>query len=86
MSKPFSVPFRPLLLAAAMPLLGLAAQPVSAASDCKGLTQDECAAKEQCRWQEGYARKDGIQVSSHCRLSKPKKDADTQAAAPKDKT
>jgi len=67
---------RPTLLAAALPLLALTWQPAMGASECKGLAQDACVTNENCRWMDGYTRRDGIQVSSHCRLSKPRqKDA-----------
>jgi len=67
---------RPTLLAAALPLLALTWQPAMGASECKGLAQDACMTNENCRWMDGYTRRDGIQVSSHCRLSKPRqKDA-----------
>jgi hypothetical protein len=74
---------RPALFATAFPLLVLTWQPALGASECKGLALDACAANADCRWMEGYTRKDGVQVSSHCRLSKPrKKDAvDVQAKA-----
>ena len=77
---------RPALFATAFPLLALTWQPALAASECKGLAQDVCVTNENCRWMDGYTRKDGIQVSSHCRLSKPrKKDAsEVQATAPAD--
>ena len=77
---------RPALFATAFPLLALTWQPALGASECKGLAQDVCTTNELCRWMEGYTRKDGVQVSSHCRLSKPrKKDAgEVQATAPAD--
>lgn len=77
---------RPALFATALPLLVLTWQPALGASECKGLAQDVCAANEQCRWMEGYTRKDGVQVSSHCRLAKPRKKEATeiQADAPAD--
>ncbi|MTW22520.1 hypothetical protein [Allochromatium palmeri] len=77
---------RPALFAATLPLLALTWQPALGASECKGLAQDLCTTKEQCRWMQGYTRKDGVQVSSHCRLSKPRKTEapETQATAPVD--
>ncbi|BCU05653.1 hypothetical protein [Allochromatium tepidum] len=77
---------RTALFAATLPLLALSWQPAQGASECKGLTQDACAANAECRWMEGYTRKDGVQVSSHCRLAKPRKKdtTETQAAAPTD--
>lgn len=74
---------QPALLTAALPLLALTWQPAMGASECKGLAQDVCVTNENCRWMDGYTRKDGIQVSSHCRLSKPRKKdaAEIQAKA-----
>ena len=46
---------------------------VSAASACKGLEQAICETTEECRWQAGYTRKDGIEVASHCRSTGKKK-------------
>lgn len=40
---------------------------VSAASACKGIQQDACAAKGECLWVDGYVRKDGRSVSAHCK-------------------
>lgn len=39
-----------------------------AASHCKGLDADGCAAATGCLWVDGYTRKDGRQVSAHCKL------------------
>lgn len=65
--------FRPALFVTAFPLLVLNWQPALGASECKGLAQDVCLTNELCRWMDGYTRKDGVQVSSHCRLAKPRK-------------
>jgi hypothetical protein len=58
--------------------------PVLAASACKGLEQAACETTDGCRWQAGYTRKDGIEVTSHCRSSGKKKQVSesTPAAAP----
>lgn len=40
---------------------------VSAASACKGIQQDACAAKGECLWVDGYVRKDGRSVTAHCK-------------------
>lgn len=60
------VPFHAALLAAAM----ITPSVSSAASPCKGLAVDACSADTQCIWVNGYARKDGRSVASHCK-SKP---------------
>ncbi|WP_200373212.1 hypothetical protein [Thiocystis violacea] len=85
MSNPFTKTIRATLLLTTLPMLGLVSQPTLAASDCKGLAQDACAAKEHCRWMNGYTRKDGIQVSSHCRIGKPSKASDSPASIINDK-
>lgn len=51
---------------------------ISAPSVCKGLDEAACTAQAECRWMEAYTRKDGVQVSSHCRKG-AKKDAAPQA-------
>jgi hypothetical protein len=38
------------------------------------MEQESCETTENCRWQAGYTRKDGIEVSSHCRSSGKKKE------------
>jgi hypothetical protein len=55
-------------------LLVSAAAP--AASQCKGMQQDVCAAKAECTWVNGYLRKDGRSVSSHCKTKARRKSAD----------
>jgi hypothetical protein len=55
--------------------LVLVAPTVMAASQCKGVSQDACAASAECTWVEGYTRKDGRTVSSHCKLRSGKKAA-----------
>lgn len=41
--------------------------PAAAASQCKGLSENSCAADNTCAWVDGYVRKDGRSVSSHCK-------------------
>ncbi|MCB1774075.1 MAG: hypothetical protein KDI88_10695 [Gammaproteobacteria bacterium] len=48
-------------------LLGVLSLPAGAASQCKGLSANSCAADNTCAWVEGYVRKDGRSVSSHCK-------------------
>ncbi|PQJ96315.1 hypothetical protein [Chromatium okenii] len=60
-------PVRIALLSAAA-FTAFAWQPASAAdSVCKGLAQADCEGNAQCRWQAALTRKDGVQVSAHCR-------------------
>ena len=40
----------------------------TAASPCKGLSESTCLSDDSCRWIAGYVRKDGREVSAHCRL------------------
>ncbi|MBT8114957.1 MAG: hypothetical protein KJP04_06240 [Arenicella sp.] len=56
-------------------LLSLAAagMPANAASQCKSLANNACAANAECTWVQGYERKDGRTVKSFCRAkAKPK--------------
>ena len=46
-----------------------------AASQCKGMTQDACAVAAECISVEGYTRKDGRSVGSHCKIRSGKKAA-----------
>lgn len=55
--------------------------PVLAASACKGLEQAACETTDGCRWQAGYTRKDGIEVTSHCRMGKKKEGSESAPAA-----
>jgi hypothetical protein len=48
----------------------------SAASQCAGTQQDACASMAQCTWVNGYVRKDGRSVASHCKTKARKKSAD----------
>ncbi len=41
-----------------------------AASHCQGLSESVCNTDTSCRWVAGYTRKDGREVTSHCRLGK----------------
>jgi hypothetical protein len=49
------------------------------AGQCKGMQQAACAAAEQCAWVNGYLRKDGRSVSSHCKAKPARKTADQAA-------
>lgn len=55
--------------------LSMMASPVFSASQCKGLSEDSCLSDNSCRWVNGYVRKDGREVSSHCRLGRANKQA-----------
>lgn len=48
----------------------LSAPSAFAASQCKGLIENACANDAACSWVEGYTRKDGRTVSSHCRTKR----------------
>ncbi len=43
------------------------ANPVSAASACKGLDNSACSASASCGWVDSYQRKDGRTVKAFCR-------------------
>lgn len=55
--------------------LVLAASAASAASQCKGMQQNSCVENTECTWVNGYTRKDGRQVASHCKLRNGKRSA-----------
>ncbi len=63
------------LLAGAILVPGLA----SAASQCNGMQQNACVADGQCIWIDGYTRRDGRSVSSHCKTKARKKTPDQAA-------
>ena len=46
-----------------------------AASPCKGMAQPVCQADAQCAWVDGYTRKDGRAVASHCKRKPVKQSA-----------
>ncbi len=48
--------------------LAFACAAASAASPCKGMEQSACVADGACIWIDGYTRKDGRTVASHCKL------------------
>lgn len=49
-------------------------------SECKGLSNSECAVKDGCRWINSYTRKDGKSVKGYCRTGvKPKNAAPPKA-------
>lgn len=58
----------------------LVSAPTSAASQCKGVQQAACGAMTECAWVDGYVRKDGRSVSSHCRKKARRKPADQAAS------
>lgn len=70
------------LAPAALLLTGVVATTASAApSHCKGMSESVCASDSSCTWVQGYVRKDGRQVSSHCKLARGGKAVDLSAAA-----
>lgn len=76
-----------IVLLSAAAFTAVAWQPATAAdSVCKGLAQVECEGNAQCRWQAALTRKDGVQVSAHCRKGTkktvPAADSGTAPATP----
>lgn len=73
---------RALLAATSIPGLAFAiSTPAFSEATCKGLEQAVCETTESCRWQAGYTRKDGIEVSSHCRSSGKAKEVSPEVSA-----
>ena len=68
-------------------LAGLAmTMPIAnAASQCKTLTQDACAAEPTCAWVNGYTRKDGREVKAYCRNA-ARKQSGQQTSVPMKKS
>lgn len=60
----------------------LSATTASAATSCKGKTQNACSSDSACSWIKGFSKKDGKKVSAYCR-AKPKK---KKNLAPKQKS
>jgi hypothetical protein len=54
--------------------LALASPFASAASQCKGIAENACMVESECLWVQGYTRKDGRTVASHCKSKGGKKD------------
>ena len=50
-----------------------------AASQCKGMQEQACLAKAECSWIQGYVRKDGRSVGSHCKAKARRKPANQAA-------
>jgi hypothetical protein len=68
MQKSFVLSAIRVTLLSAAAFTAFAWQPATAAdSVCKGLAQADCEGNAQCRWQAALTRKDGVQVSAHCR-------------------
>ena len=63
---------RPLAALAVALLVALGGNPAIAESACKGLEQSACGKKADCSWVKGYTRKDGVNVSGHCRTKNAK--------------
>ena len=63
-------------------LVGASLAPVAgtAASRCNAMQQDACTGAAECVWVDGYTRKDGRSVSSHCKTKSTRK-SDPQASS-----
>ena len=70
----------PVRLSALFGAVALLLPSLGVASECKGKTQDACAATAACIWVEGYTRKDGREVSSYCRVASARKSIDEKNA------
>lgn len=44
----------------------------AAASQCKGLAENACMTDQACIWVQSYTRKDGRNVSGHCKVKRGK--------------
>ncbi len=70
------VSLTPVRLSALFGAAALLLPSLGVASECKGKTQDVCAATAACVWVEGYTRKDGREVNSYCRVAGARKSVD----------
>jgi hypothetical protein len=52
------------------------------ASSCKGLENAKCTSLEGCYWVDPYQRKDGVEVSGHCRGKPSAKTPVTESSEP----
>ena len=59
-----------IVIASLVGAICLSINTAGAASHCKGLSESVCSTDTSCRWVAAYTRKDGREVSSHCRLGK----------------
>ena len=48
------------------------------AASCKGMSKSACSSSSSCNWVDGYKRKDGVKVSSHCRAASGKAKKETK--------
>ena len=76
MSKRISRYFAAMSLVATFSLCGSA---VLAASHCKGMSEQACSGDTNGSWVQGYTRKDGKQVSGHCRLKPAQRTSKAQS-------
>ena len=51
------------------------------AAECKGMEKAACERQESCSWLDGYTRKDGVKVSSHCRKKGGKKSSNSSGSS-----
>jgi hypothetical protein len=66
-------------------VLGFATTGSAFAASCKGMEKAKCETTDGCYWVDAYKRKDGVDVSGHCR-GKPgaKKGGDDKKETPDD--
>lgn len=81
MKRRISVKQTSMALASAMLMATIAFQPAAAESSCKGLEKNPCGSKDQCHWVNGYTRKDGAEVSGHCRKTASSKGAKSESSS-----
>jgi len=59
----------------------LASQSTAFAAECKGMEKAACEGQASCSWVDGYTRKDGVKVSSHCRKKGGKKSSSSSSSS-----
>ena len=70
-TNPFKSILSAMLLACTVLIFGTNAN----AASCKGKAKSTCSTATDCYWVDGYKRKDGVKVSSHCRAKAGKSDS-----------
>lgn len=51
------------------------------AASCKGSSESACSASSDCYWVNSFKRKDGVQVSAHCRTKAGKNNSAKESKA-----
>ncbi|TGK02913.1 hypothetical protein EHQ53_05450 [Leptospira langatensis] len=53
--------------------------PISAESQCQGLSKGQCESDSDCTWVSGYSKQDGTNVNAYCRAKPGKASGESHA-------